>query len=258
MLEVIREGGIARVVLSRPEVGNAFNSELVARVTEAWNELEGDQSCRVVVVTWAGKHFSAGADLKCMMRMKDASEEENLRDAEATARLFHLIYNSSKAVVARVNGAARAGAVGLIAACDLAVAVERATFGLSEVRIGLAPAVISPFLVRKMGVGVARRLFITGEVFGASEALRWGLVSHVASAAEFDQTLDQLVANLLVCGPQAVAAAKSLSVAIAGMDLAQTERYTASFIARLRRTPEALEGMSAFLEHRDPSWCERK
>ncbi len=255
MLDVRTDGPVAWLTLNRPEVGNAFNDELIRRLIDAFDRFDQDPAVRAIVVTGAGKHFSAGGDFKWMLRMKDASPEENSRDTAEAARLWHRIYRSPKPVIARVNGAARGGGVGLVAVCDIAVAVESATFALSEVRIGLIPAIISPFLIRKMNVGTARRLFITGEEFDAAAAMRWGLVSQVVAGAELDSAVHHFVEMILRCGPRAVAAAKSLSADVAEKNLEEARTFTADLLARLRPTPEALEGMSAFLGRRAPAWC---
>lgn len=242
--------------LDRPEVGNALNDQVVARLASLLAQVRGDPEVRAVVVTGTGKLFSAGADLNWMKRMQHASREENLGDAEETASLFVALYDFPLPVIAAVNGPARGGGVGLVASCDFAIASETASFAFTEVRLGLVPAMISPFVLRKMGESRARRLFLTGETFGADEARAWGLVDRVVPAAELDMAVDELVQSLRASAPGAVGAVKRLVREVSALSYEEAVPLTARTIADIRTTAEAQEGMAAFLEKRRPSWTE--
>jgi len=248
MLRVERRDGVATLTLDRPEVGNALDDAVVARLGDALAESAADSAVRVVVVTGAGRVFSAGADLRWMRRMRDAGAAENVDDARRTQRLFAAVAELPKPVVARVNGPARGGGVGLLAAADVAVAAAEAHFAFSEVRLGIVPAMIAPFVVARLGPARARRLFLTAETFTAADALAWGLVDRVAPAADLDAAVAAVVADLVKGGPGALAEVKRLI-----RDLASTD--TAELIARLRAGEEGQEGMVAFLEKRPPRWA---
>ncbi|HUI26800.1 MAG TPA: enoyl-CoA hydratase-related protein [Candidatus Kryptonia bacterium] len=256
MLQVEQTAGVARVTLNRPEVGNALNDELAQQLVVALGRLRGDSSVRAVVLGAAGKAFSAGADLNWMRRMKDASGEDNVLDATRTAEVFAALYDFPRPVIARVNGPARGGGVGLIAACDFALATASATFAFTEVRLGVVPAVISPYCLKKLGEARCRRLFLTGEVFTAEQARAWGLLDDVQPPEGLDPAVDALLATLRECGPQALGEAKALLRGVADRSLDQAKPFTAEIIARLRAGSEAQEGMTAFLEKRKPKWAE--
>ena len=250
------EGAVRRVVLARPEVHNAFDDVLIQEITRAFEALAHDETVRVIVLTGEGRSFCAGADLNWMTRMADYGREENLRDARALASMLVTVDGCSKATVARVNGAAFGGACGLIACCDVAVAVDTAKLALSEVKLGIVPATISPFVHAKIGTAHARRYFLTGERFLAAEARRIGLVHEVVDAGALDAAVDAIVDQLLTSGPRAVGTAKSLVQELRVRTHPEVHDYTARLIADVRATGEAREGMSAFLEKRKAGWIE--
>jgi len=248
-------GGTARVVLNRPERRNAFDDALVAGLRDALAALAGDPGVRVVVLAARGTSFSAGADLAWMRRMADAGPEAGRADALALAGTLRLLSELPRPTVALVNGPARGGGVGLVAACDLAVAVEDATFALSEVRVGLVPATIAPYLVGAIGLRAARRYALTGEPFDAPEALRLGLVHEVVPTAELDATGARVAEGLARGGPAALAETKALLARVAGAPLDdRLVADTAERIARVRASAEGREGVEAFLERRAPGW----
>ena len=253
-LEIEIDGGVARVWLNRPEVRNAFDGETVTELREAFDDLGADDTVRVVVLGGRGKAFSAGADLEWMKTVAAFSPEDNLREADALAGLFFTIHTLPKPVVARVHGAALGGGSGLVAACDIAVAAEGTRFGFTEVRLGLIPAVISPYVVARIGESAARELFLTGERFEAARAREIGLVRAVAPEADLDTVVDGRVGALLQSGPRAHAEAKALLHAVSGRPVADVRRDTVERIARVRSSPEAREGLKAFLEKRKPDW----
>lgn len=248
--------GIAILTLDRPEVRNAFDDRLIAALAEAFARLDADASLRAVVLQASGPHFSAGADLGWMRRMGENSEAENRDDALALAAMLRALDTLRHPVIARVQGAALAGATGLVACCDVAVAAEDALFGTTEVRLGIIPATIGPYVLRAIGVRAARRFFLTGERFGAVEALRLGLVHEVVPGTGLDDAVARVIAGLRAGGPLAVRHAKALIPEIAGRPVDDALlRETAERIAALRATPEAREGLTAFLEKRKPAWA---
>lgn len=251
----VAAGGVATVTLDRPELHNAFDDVLIAELTQVLLALDADAGVRVVVLAANGKSFSAGADLNWMKRMAAYSEAENLRDANQLAALMSTLDRLRKPTIARVQGAAFGGGVGLVACCDLAVAVPETVFCLSEVRLGLIPAVISPYVVQAIGARAARRYFLTAERFGASEARVLGLVSDVVEAGRLDATVQALAAQLLKGGPEAIAASKELIAAVNDRPIdAGVMADTARRIARQRAGAEGREGVAAFLEKRPASW----
>jgi methylglutaconyl-CoA hydratase len=256
LFELERRGaGAAWLTLSRPEIHNAFDDRLIAALTEALEALGRDDGVRAVVLTGAGKSFSAGADLNWMRRSADYGEAENLADAQALAALMHTLDTLPKATIARVNGAALGGGVGLVACCDIAIASEVAVFGTTEVRLGIIPAVIGPYVIAAVGRRWARRLMVTGERIAAAEALRIGLVHEAAPAAGLDQAVDRVLADVRRCGPRAIAEAKRLVADLAGRPITpDLVALTAHRIARVRASDEAREGLAAFLEKRKPAW----
>jgi methylglutaconyl-CoA hydratase len=247
---------VASVTLNRPEVHNAFNEVMIAELTEIFKDISGDDSARVVVLTGSGKSFSAGADLNWMKKMINYSYEENLDDSLKLAGLFHLMYSCPKPVIARVNGAAIGGGTGLVAVCDIAIAAEIAKFSLSEVKLGLVPACISPYVIRKVGEGRCREFFLTGERLIAKRAMELGLVNQVVPLEELDQTVQEKANQLISSGPKAIAMCKELLKNVPGMDFDKAKTYTADMIARMRIGDEGQEGMNAFLEKRKPKWTE--
>lgn len=254
MLRVERAGPALTLTLDRPEVGNALSPELIERMEEALGAAASDPEVRVVVVTGAGKHFSAGADLNYMRSMRTAGAEANIADARRTQGLFAALADLPRPVVARVNGAARGGGVGLLAAADVVVAAAEATFAFTEVRLGIIPAMIGPFVIARMGAARSRRLFLTGETFTADDGRSWGLVDHVAPAEELDARVAAVVGDLVRGGPRAQAEVKELVRELAVAAPADVGRLTADRIARLRAGDEGQEGMAAFLEKRPPRW----
>ena len=247
--------GVVRVVLARHEVRNAFDDAMIAEVTATFAALSSDASVRVVVLAGDGKAFCAGADLTWMKRMVTWGEEENRRDAEALGRMFLAIDSCPKPVVGRVHGAALGGGAGLVAVCDVAVCAEGTLLGTTEVRLGIVPAVISPFVVRKVGESHARRWFLTGERFGADEALRAGLVHVVVPEAELDAEVDRTVDALLLGGPEALAVSKGLAKRTRSLPIDEALAEAAGIIAARRVSPEGQEGMEAFLQKRPPAWA---
>ena len=254
-LAIERRGAVATLWMDRPAVFNAFNEQLIAELAAACAELDADASVRVVVLAGRGKHFSAGADLNWMRRAADSTEAENLADSRKFAAMLRALSGLSKPTIARVQGAALGGGTGLAAACDMAIAADNASFATSEVKFGIIPAVISPYVLRAIGPRHALRYFQSAERFGALEAKAMGLVNEVVTVDELDAAVDRLVQALLACGPQAQLAAKQLIAALAGrpIDDAVGEE-TATRIARQRATAEAREGFAAFFDKRAPAW----
>lgn len=256
------ERGVATVTLNRPDVHNAFDDVLIEQLAGELEVLEKNGAVRVLVLTGAGKSFSAGADLNWMRAMAEYTEQENREDAGRLALLMRRLDEFDKPTVARVNGSAFGGGVGLIACCDIALAVNTAQFALTEVRLGLAPAVIAPYVVPALGQRAARRLFLTGERFDAATAHRLGLVQGVSADLEaLDKDVGEFVTLLLKGGPEAQRACKSLLRKVAsgrvGTEL-ERDRLTATLIARLRGSPEGKEGIAAFLDKRRPAWSPEK
>jgi methylglutaconyl-CoA hydratase len=253
-LEVRADGRVLHVRLNRPEVRNAFNGTVVTELSAAFRAIDTDEDLHVVVLSGNGKSFSAGADLGWMREQAELPQDANQRSAAEMAGMFLAIARCSKPVVARIHGHALGGGSGLTAAVDCAIAAEDAVFGLTEVKLGIVPAVISPFVVEKIGAGRARTLFLTGERFDGREAERIGLVHRAVPADRLDEEVGRVVGELLGSGPRAVGSAKELIRAIDGRSLEEAIPVTSRWIAELRATPEAREGMSAFLEKRRPGW----
>jgi len=254
-LQAIEAKGVARVTLNRTKVHNAFDDELIVRLTTAFEALGKDDKIRVVVMAANGKSFSAGGDLNWMKRMAGYDFDENVEDALALAKLMRTIDRLPKPTVAIVQGAAYGGGVGLVACCDIAIAADHAAFSLSEVRLGLIPAAISPYVIAAMGTRAARRYFLTGERFDANEALRVGLVHQVVTNDALDSAESKIVDELLAGGPAAQRASKTLIRRVARRPIDdETIDYTARAIAEVRASPEGREGVSAFLEKRAPEW----
>lgn len=258
MLKVDINKPVALVTLDRPDVHNAFNDELISRVTEAFTGLGRDDQVRVIVLGGNGNSFCAGGDLNWMKRMVHYSREENLADARALAKMYIALAKCPKPVIARVHGAALGGGAGLVAACDIGIAVESVQFGFPEVKLGIIPAVISPFVIARIGPGRAREYFITGERFLASVALNIGLVQHVVShETALDLLVESKISQILTSAPRAVAAAKDLVFGVAALTLETSLDFTADAIARARAGDEGQAGMKAFLEHQKPPWIEK-
>jgi methylglutaconyl-CoA hydratase len=250
-----RPNGVVWLTLNRPEIHNAFDDRQIAELTSALADLAADDNVRAVVLTGAGKSFSAGADLNWMRRTSTYGEDENLRDAKALAALMQALNELPKPTVVRVNGAALGGGTGLVACCDVAVASETALFGTTEVRLGIMPAVIGPYMIAAIGARQARRLMLTGERITAQDAARIGLVHEVVAPDQLDAAVERIVSDLLKGGPGALAASKRLVNNLAGRAIDQGMiDDTARRIAALRATTEAREGLAAFLEKRKPGW----
>jgi methylglutaconyl-CoA hydratase len=259
MLEVTKRGGVARVTLNRPELRNAFDDALIGRLTSTFLEIERDQSVRVMVLAGNGSAFCAGADLNWMKRMAGYGYDENLADAKRLAGMLAALDRLPKPTIARVHGPVFAGGTGLVAACDIAVGTPEARFCLSEAKLGLSPATISPYVLRAMGERSARRYFLTAEVFDAPEALRAGMLSVLVPTNDLDGTIDELIKHLLAGGPEAHAKIKALIREVAGRrpdDALAAD--TAQRIAEIRGSPEGKEGIAAFLEKRKAAWCSPK
>jgi methylglutaconyl-CoA hydratase len=251
--------GVATLKLNRPQIHNAFDDTLIAELTHELRALDRDHGVRVVVLAAEGKSFSAGADLNWMQRMAKYSEADNIRDAVALASLMRVLDTMSKPTIARVQGAAYGGGVGLVAACDIAIAASGALFCLSEVRLGLIPAVISPYVINAMGQRNARRYFLTAERFDAQTALQIGLVHSVVAPEALDASVGQMIDELLKGGPHAIAEAKDLIAAVANRPVDQAlVEDTAARIARVRVSSEGQEGTNAFLQKRAPAWVAPK
>ncbi len=249
--------GVLWLTLNRPEIHNAFGDELIALLTRALRQAETDSRVRAIVLTGAGKTFSAGADMNWMRSMAAASEQENREDAMRLATLLRTLNFHPKPTIARVNGAAFGGGLGLIACCDIAISVADAVFALTEVRLGLVPAVISPYVIRRIGERQSRRFFLTAERFDATRAMRLGLIREITTPEMLDNMINQQLQWLAQGGPRAISEAKSLIFNVCGQSVEQQEKldqYTSSLIARLRVSREGQEGLSAFLEKRTPDW----
>ncbi|MFC5475018.1 enoyl-CoA hydratase/isomerase family protein [Paraherbaspirillum soli] len=250
-----RQGAIATVTLNRPEVRNAFNETTIAELNRAFTELGAAQDVRAIVLAANGAAFCAGGDLNWMQAMADYTPEQNRADAAQLAAMLNAIYQCPKPVIAKVQGDCYAGGIGLVAACDIVVAVDSANFCLSEVKIGLIPATISPYVIKAIGESAARRYFITAERFSAQEAQRIGLVNEMVAADTLDASVNALLKSLLAASPNAVSQAKQLVREVAGQPLtAELIAETVEGIAQIRASAEGREGVRAFLEKRKPSW----
>jgi methylglutaconyl-CoA hydratase len=253
---VQRDGQVEHLVLNRPAVRNAFDDEMIREITWWADSVAADSRVRVVVLSGAGAVFSAGADVRWMARMVHYSQEENQQDAADTSRMFLALDRLPIPLVGRVHGAALGGGAGLCAICDIVVAAEDAVFGFTEVKLGIIPAVISPFVLAKIGRSAARELFLSGVRFSAARAREIGLVHAVVPAAELDARVEACVHELLTAAPGAVAAAKALIPEVARRGPRECTTLTSEAIARRRVSPEGQEGLKAFLEKRTPKWVE--
>ncbi|MBL8422142.1 MAG: enoyl-CoA hydratase/isomerase family protein [Candidatus Accumulibacter phosphatis] len=250
------DGSVGILTLNKPRRHNAFDEQLIAEITVGLQELESDERVRAVVLSSTGKSFCAGADLGWMKRAADYTPEENLRDANRLAELMATLNELAKPTIARVQGAAYGGGVGLIAACDIAVGTYDALFTLSEVKLGIVPAVISPYVLAAIGERYSRRYMLTAERFSAAEAYRIGLLHELVPGEEqLDEAIAEILESLLANGPHAQAECKELIRVVAGQPIdAQTIEETAQRITRVRASPEGREGLAAFLEKRAPNW----
>ncbi|WP_237059320.1 enoyl-CoA hydratase/isomerase family protein [Microbulbifer sediminum] len=255
LLSEVDSEGVATVTLNRPEIHNAFDDDLIQQLGETFDRLAKQPGVRALVLASEGKNFSAGADLNWMKRMANYSEEDNRRDAAGLAAMLHKLDNFPAPTIARVQGAAFGGAVGLVSCCDIAVASERASFCLSEVKIGLLPATISPYVINAIGARQARRYFVTAERFSAERAREIGLVSEVCPEGEVDLTVQKLVNTITDNGPRAVAMAKQLAMSMSNRVVnEELQGQTSALIAAVRVSPEGQEGLQAFLDKRAPAW----
>ena len=255
LIEKDVRSGVARLILNRPEVHNALNTEMIEQLTYALDECTSDPNIRVVVLGAQGKSFCAGADISMMKEMGAATPKQNRAEAEKLGHLMHTLYHMTKPTLAMVSGSVYEGGLGLVCSVDIAIASDTAVFSVSDVKLGLIPAVISPYVVASMGPRAARRYFLTGERFGAVEAHRLGLVHEVVQPAEVEPMADHMIRALLDAGPQAQVKVKQLvrDVMLRPID-ASLQEMTAEAIAACRASKEAAEGLSAFLEKRLPSW----
>lgn len=259
LITTIGADGIATLTMNRPQLRNAFDEDLINRICDEMGRLSTDESIRIIVLTGSGDVFCAGADLNMMQRVSNYSASENRDDARRLGHMLSAINNSKKPTIARVNGPAMGGGVGLIAACDIAIGVENAFFAFSEVRVGLIPAMISPFILQAISPRRARRYFLTGERFDAECAFQIELLHRVVASDRLDEAIDELCDTLLTCAPNAITESKKLIDAV--KDRPIDEKIideTAKRIAGVRSSSEGREGISAFLEKRKPSWVKDK
>lgn len=254
-LQINVAGAVATVTLNRPDVRNAFNDEVIRELTSAFRGLGARDDVRCIVLAANGSAFCAGADLNWMRSMADYTREQNLEDAGRLAGMMRAVYECPKPTIARIQGDVYAGGTGLVAACDMAVSVDTAQYCLSEVRLGLLPSTISPYVIRAMGARAAHRYFLTAERFSATEALRIGFVHEVVSTAALDGKVSELAQALVNAGPEAVRLCKKLVQDVAGYDITpELVAMTVGSIADVRVSPEGREGLQSFLQKRKPNW----
>ena len=254
-IRISAQGGVVTVVLSRPDVRNAFNDEVIAELSQAFIQLGDDPQVRAIVLMAEGPAFCAGADLNWMRRMADYSREENEQDAEKLAFMLRTIYECPKPTIARVQGDVYAGGMGLVACCDMAVSVDTANYCLSEVKLGLIPATIGPYVIRAMGPRASHRYFLTAERFSAAEARRIGFVHEVVPADQLDATVSTWVQALLAASPNAIKECKKLVQYVADRDITRLLiDHTVKAIADIRASDEGKEGVQSFLNKRKPAW----
>jgi len=248
-------GAVATVTLNRPDVRNAFNDEVILEVTAAFKDLGARADVRCIVLAANGTAFCAGADLNWMRSMADYTREQNLEDAGRLATMMRTVYECPKPTIARIQGDVYAGGTGLVAVCDIAVSVDSAHYCLSEVKLGLLPSTISPYVIRAMGARAAHRYFLTAERFSAAEALRIGFVHEVVTSDALDAKVAELAQTLVKAGPAAVKACKKLVQDVAGHDITpELVAMTVASIAGVRVSPEGREGLESFLNKRKPNW----
>ena len=247
--------GVARLTLDRPEAHNAFSAAMMAEIPEAVRRIEADDAVRVAVLTGAGESFCAGGDLKWMRGVLDLPRERRVAESRRIADLLGALDRLSVPLVGRVNGQAYGGGVGLVSVCDIAIAADDARFGLTEVRLGLIPANIGPYVVKRLGEARSREVFLSGRRFDAAEALRIGLIARAVPAADLDAAVEAEVAAILACGPRAVADAKRLVFHIARHGAEASIDHAMDLLAETWAGEEAHEGIAAFLERRPPAWA---
>jgi len=248
------ENQVAKVFLNRPEIHNALNDELINELYDVFEYLNTLKDLRVIILSGKGKSFCAGADLNWMKSVINYTYEQNYQESLKLAKLMYLIFTHSKPVIARVNGSAIGGGVGLMSVCDILIANENAEFGLSEVRLGLVPAAISPFVISRIGKARARELFITGERITAKRAEEINLINYAVPIDKLDEVINHKVDNILQNGPEAVKTVKEMIFYVSQNKFPELQEYTAKLIANLRISDEGQEGMNAFLEKRKPKW----
>ncbi len=251
-----KSDNVGWITFTRPEIHNAFNSTMIEELYELFENIHKDKKLRVVVITGEGKSFCAGADLNWMRAVKDYSFEKNFSESMKLAEVFHLIYTCPKPVIGRINGAAIGGGTGFVAVTDIAIASSKAIFSFSEVKIGVVPACISPYVVKRVGEGRAREFFLTGERMKAGKALNAGLVNQVVEPENLDDAVDAMIKQIVSSGPEAIKCCKTLLGTIAEQNMQDAKVYTARVIADLRKSGEGQEGMDAFLNKRKPNWVE--
>lgn len=255
-IRIEADGPVTTVTLDQPKIRNAFSPPMIAELTDAFTNLSAAADVRVIVLTGEGTAFSAGADLNWMKSMVEYSQEENVADAGRLDAMFYAMITCPKPIIGRINGPAIGGGLGLVAVCDVAVGAMGAKFGFSEVNLGLVPAVIAPYVMRKTGVAPLTEYFLTGTRFDAETARRIGLLHYTTPPANLDGIVRRRVDELLTSGPNAIAAAKELINTVSATPLDDVRSYTAKLIATLRTTAEGQEGTAAFLEKRKPSWIQ--
>jgi methylglutaconyl-CoA hydratase len=255
-LNIRRDGPVEHVTLNRPDVRNAFNAEMIGELTAWAGEFVRQSDARVVVLSGAGKVFCAGADAAWMAKTATYSETENLRDANAASAMFRALDELPVPLIGRIHGAAIGGGAGLSAVCDIAIADEDTVFGFTEVKLGIIPAVISPFVLAKIGRSAARELFLSGARFPAARAYKIGLVHAAVPAADLDDTVSRYVTEIAGAGREAIAAAKTLIRDVWGREAAEAAPRTAAALAARRVSAEGQEGLRAFLEKRKPRWTQ--
>ena len=248
------EGAVARIALSRPDVRNAFNDQMLDDLCEVFAKIREDSVLRIAVLTGEGECFCAGADVNWMKRVIEYTYEENYQDSLNLALALRDVYTCPKPVIGRINGPAIGGGTGLVAVCDIAIACEEAVFAFTETKLGLTPATISPFLLKRMGERNLREYFLTGERFSAARAVEMGLVNAAVPADELDAAVNSKIDMILTGGPQALAASKEVILEASERSLSESAPYTADVLSRLRVSAEGQEGMNAFLSKRKPQW----
>ncbi|MFZ4715142.1 MAG: enoyl-CoA hydratase-related protein [Bacteriovoracaceae bacterium] len=251
----IDERGVATISLNRPELHNAFNDELIEKLTKTVSEVDDKKEVRLIVLTGEGASFCAGADLNWMKKMKNYSEEENYQDSLKLSNMFWTINSCKKPVIGKINGHALGGGVGIVSCCDYVIASKEALLGLTEVRLGLVPAVISPFVINKMGESFSRAYFMSGERFSADKAMTMGLVHDVCESAHLNDTTEKVIKSFLMAGPEAAITAKALIFKNKELGMGKNiQEYTCRTIAKIRTGAEGQEGMGAMLEKRKANW----
>ncbi|HVA27383.1 MAG TPA: enoyl-CoA hydratase-related protein [Candidatus Baltobacteraceae bacterium] len=255
-IAVTTERNVARVTLARPDVRNAFNAQVIAELCDAFTALSHDESVRAVVLAGEGKTFCGGADINWMRGALELGYDRNVADAEAMSAMFRAIDGCAKPVIGRIHGAALGGGAGLTAVCDIAIASDETIFGFTEVKLGIIPAVISPFVLAKIGVSHARALFLTGERFNAARAHHIGLIHEIVALDAIDAAVERVVAEIRTAGPEAIATAKALIPAVTAAGYDDSLSITAHAIAKARTSDEGQEGLRAFLERRTAGFAE--